>query len=213
MVFTSLAHRIDVALLRRAYRAIRKSESAGVDGITARDYAGDLEANLYKLHARLSRGQYVAQPVKRIWIDKEGGKKRPIGIPALEDKIVQKAATIILEAVFEADFRAFSHGFRPKRGAQTALREIRDNCWRLGINWIVDADVSGYFDNIDHTLLRQFVRRRVNDGGIIRLIGKWLNAGVMEEQSLTSTEIGTPQGGVITPRTQKVTSCLNEQFL
>lgn len=199
MVFTSLVHRIDMTLLRKAYQQIHKTESSGVDEVTAKEYVVDLEENLYKLYERLRRGQYVAQPVKRVWIDKEGGKQRPIGIPVLEDKIVQKAVMLLLEPIYEVNFYDFSYGFRPNRNAHMALQGIWRNIQNLGINWIVDADVSGYFDNIDHGNLREFIKRRVNDGGIIRLIGKWLNAGVMEAEELTNQELGTPQGGVISP--------------
>ena len=199
LVFTSLAHRIDLHLLEESLKSIRKDAASGVDKVTVRDYVANLEANLYNLHQRLRRGQYVAQPVKRVWIDKEGGKKRPIGIPVLEDKIVQRAVATILMTIYEVDFYDFSYGFREGRGAHTAIEAVWQNCQKLNIQWVVDADVSGYFDNISHRLLREFVKRRVNDGGIIRLIGKWLNAGVMEEEIVTTPSKGTPQGGVISP--------------
>ncbi|MBI4632265.1 MAG: group II intron reverse transcriptase/maturase [Deltaproteobacteria bacterium] len=199
MVFTSLAHRIDPYQLEESFKAIRKSQASGVDEVTAKEYAVNLDANLYDLHKRLSSGQYVAQSVRRVWIDKEGGKKRPIGILALEDKIVQKAVERILNIVFEVNFYDFSYGFRSGYSAHMAIREIRQACMGMNINWIVDADVSGYFDNIEHALLKEFVKRRVNDGGIIRLIGKWLNAGVMEKGIVSYAETGTPQGGVISP--------------
>ena len=199
MVFTSLAHRIDLDLLKQSFRKIRKNDSIGVDKVTAREYGLNLEENLYNLHQRLLRGQYVAAPVKRVWIDKEGGKKRPIGITALEDKIVQKAVTIILDAVYDADFYDFSHAFREDHGQHGAISEIRESCVRLNVGWIVSADISGLFDNIEHNHLRSMIKRRVNDGGILRLIGKWLNAGVMEEGNLSYPGKGTPQGGVISP--------------
>lgn len=199
MVFTSLSHRIDAHQLEDAFRAVRKSQASGVDEVTAREYAVNLDANIHDLHQRLRNGQYTAQPVRRIWIEKEGGKKRPIGIPALEDKIVQKVVERILSIVFEVNFYDFSYGFRNGRSAHMAIREIRRACMEMNINWVVDADVSGYFDSIDHALLKEFVKRRVNDGGIIRLIGKWLKAGVMEEGIVSYGETGTPQGGVISP--------------
>jgi hypothetical protein len=181
LVFTSVVDRIDLYLLKKSFRQVRKKKSAGVDKITAKQYAKDLDENLYKLYQRLRRGQYVATPVRRIWIDKEGGKKRPIGIPALEDKIVQRAASTILNVIYDVNFFDFSHAFRKGHSQHKALHQIREKCRKLNIGWIVSADIEGLFDNIDHNLLRGFIKRRVNDGGMLRLIGKWLNAGVMEE--------------------------------
>ena len=198
-VFTSLAHRIDFHLLKRSYRQVRGSKSCGVDNVTAKEYAADLDTNLYNLLQRLQRGQYVAQPVKRIWIEKEGGKKRPIGISALEDKIVQKAVASILTAVFDRKFHGFSHGFREGHSQHMALHELREQCMEKNINWIIDADISGFFDNIDKKLLMNMIKRHVNDGGILRLIGKWLQAGVDEGGDLQYPEKGTPQGAVISP--------------
>jgi len=199
MVFTSLVHRIDLHLLKKSFRQVRKSKSAGVDKITAKQYAENLDENLYNLHQRLRRGQYVAAPVKRMWIDKEGGKRRPIGIPVLEDKIVQRAASTILAVVYDSIFYDFSHAFRKGHSQHKALVELRDKCVELNINWIVSADITGLFDNIDHGLLRDLIKKRVNDGGFLRLIGKWLNAGVMEGDNIHYPESGTPQGGVISP--------------
>jgi RNA-directed DNA polymerase len=199
LTFRSLAHRIDVSLLRESFRQLHKNESTGVDKVTAKQYAGNLVENLYNLHQRLSRGQYVASPVKRIWLDKEDGKKRPIGITALEDKIVQKAVAILLGIVYEPLFHDFSHGFRPGHSQHKALHELREECYKKNVNWILSADITGLFDNIDHRLLRDTIRIRVNDGGIIRLIGKWLNAGVSEGGEVIYPEKGTPQGGVISP--------------
>ncbi|QTA93405.1 reverse transcriptase domain-containing protein [Desulfonema magnum] len=197
MVFTSLAHRIDLSLLRDSFRAVRKSEAAGVDGMTAKEYAENLDKNLYNLYERLRRGQYVATPVKRIWLDKENGEKRPIGIPALEDKIVQKAVETVLYVIYDVDFYDFSHGFRKGHSQHMAIHEVREQCLRLNINWVVDADVSGFFDNINHNYLQDMIKQRVNDGGIRKLIGKWLNAGVLDGEKLSRPESGTPQGGVI----------------
>ncbi|WDN89957.1 hypothetical protein BuS5_02927 [Desulfosarcina sp. BuS5] len=199
LVFTSVVHRIDFDLLKQSFRKIRKSESAGVDKVTAKEYAENLDQNLYNLYERLRRGQYVASPVKRIWIDKEGGEKRPIGIPVLEDKIVQKAAAAILNVIFDRNFYNFSHAFRKGRSQHMAIKDLREQCLKQNISWIVSADITGLFDNINHELLKDMIRRRVSDGGMIRLIGKWLNAGVMEEGNLTYSETGTPQGGVISP--------------
>jgi group II intron reverse transcriptase/maturase len=199
LVFTSVAHRIDLYLLKKSFRQVRQSKSAGVDKITARRYAKNLDENLYNLYQRLRRGQYVATPVKRIWIDKEGGKKRPIGIPALEDKIVQRAVSTLLDVIYGVNFYDFSHAFRKGHSQHKALHELREKCRKLNIGWIVSADISGLFDNIDHGFLRSLIKRRVNDGGILRLIGKWLNAGVMEEGILSYPGKGTPQGGVVSP--------------
>ncbi len=199
VVFTSLVHRINFHLLKQSFRKVRKSKSCGVDKMTAEEYAENLDANLYALLRRLQRGQYVAQPVKRIWIDKEGGKKRPIGISALEDKIVQKAAAKILNVVYDSKFHGFSHGFREGHSQHMALDELRKQCHGKNINWIIDADVSGFFDNIDKKLLVEITRQRVNDGGLLRLIGKWLNAGIDEGGELSYPEKGTPQGAVISP--------------
>jgi len=199
MVFTSVVHRIDPDLLKKAFRKLKKKKSSGVDKITAKEYAKDLDKNLYNLYQRLRRGQYVATPVKRVWIDKDDGKKRPIGIPALEDKIVQKAVEMIMSTIFEVNFYDFSYAFRRGHSPHMALKELRESCLSQNIGWIVSADITGLFDNIDHGFLRGFIERRVKDGGIVRLIGKWLNAGVMEEGTLSYPGKGTPQGGVISP--------------
>ena len=199
LVFTSVAHRIDLYLLKKSFRQVRKSKSAGVDKITAKQYARNLADNLYNLYQRLRRGQYVATPVRRIWIDKEGGKKRPIGIPALEDKIVQRAVSTILNVIYDVNFFDFSHAFRKGHSQHKALHELREMCRKLNIGWIVSADIEGLFDNIDHNLLRGLIKRRVNDGGILRLIGKWLNAGIMEKGILSYPGKGVPEGSVISP--------------
>jgi len=199
MVFTSLAHRIDLSLLKKSFKKLRKNESTGVDKMTAKQYAVNLDENLYNLYERLRRGQYAASPVKRIWVDREGGKKRPVGIPAPEDKIVQKAVSMIPGVVCEPLFHDFSHGFREGHNQHQAVKEIREKCPGLNINWIISADITGLFDNIDHQLLRETIRKRVNDGGIMRLIGKWLNAGVVEDDDIIYPEKGTPRGGVVSP--------------
>ena len=199
MRFSTLAHHIDADLLFEAYRLTRKNRAAGVDKVTTGAYEVSLEENLKDLHERLRTGRYQAQPVRRVHIDKEDGKKRPIGIPSLEDKIVQRAVVMLLTPIYEGMFQDFSFGFRPGRSQHQALSIISESCWRLKAGWIVDADVSGFFDNMDHGVLRDFIRRRVNDGGILRLIGKWLNAGVMEEAKYAETKDGVPQGGVVSP--------------
>jgi len=199
MVFTSLAHRIDVFLLKQSFFCLSKTSTPGVDQVTAKQYAEKLMDNLHGLYQRLSSGQYRAMPVKRVWIDKEDGKKRPIGVPALEDKIVQRAVATLLETVYDVKFHAFSHGFRRGHSQHKAIVELREQCRTLNVNWIVSADITGLFDNIDHGLLKSIIRKRVNDGGLLRLIGKWLHAGVMEGDKITYPDSGTPQGGVISP--------------
>jgi RNA-directed DNA polymerase len=198
-VFTTLAHLIDEDFLREAYRHTRKSSAPGIDGVTAQTYAEHLDENLRDLHERLRSGRYQAAPVERVWIEKDDGGQRPIGKPAFEDKIVQRAVAMLLEAVYEQDFYDGSYGFRPGRSPHEALHELRQRCMTEGIGWIVDADVSGYFDSIDRTRLREVLRKRINDGRILRLIGKWLRAGVMEQGALTHPETGVVQGGVISP--------------
>ena len=199
MVFNNLYHLIDYDFLKEAYRRTRKDSAPGVDKVTAKSYAENLDDNLRDLHERLCFRRYVAPPVERVWIDKEGGKKRPIGKPAFEDKIVQRACVMLLSSIYDHDFYDVSHGFRKGHSQHKALHELMEWCKKREINWIVDADVSGFFDNLDHDHLRKFIAQRVNDGGIKRLIGKWLNAGVMEGEDLTYPEKGTPQGGVISP--------------
>ena len=198
-VFSSLAHLMDIDFLREAYRRLRKNGAPGQSGRSAKDYKQDLEANLIDLHQRLREKRYKAPLIKRVWIEKENGKKRPIGLSEFEDMIVQKAVSMLIGAVFEQDFYAFSHGFREKHSAHDAIKEIRENIRTQNIGWVIDADISGFFDNIDHSHLREFIKRRVNDGGLLRLIGKWLNAGVIEGEVISYSDKGTPQGGVISP--------------
>ena len=199
MVFTTLAHLIDVDFLREAFHRTNKQGAPGIDGVTAGEYAENLDENLQDLHERLRNGQYRAMPVERVWLDKEDGSKRPIGKPVLEDKIVQRAVAMLLEAVYEQDFYDFSHGFREGHSPHQALHELREQCMGMNIGWIVDLDVCGFFDNLDRGMLREVLKQRVNDGGIIRLIGKWLNAGVIDGEDLIYPEKGTAQGSVISP--------------
>jgi len=198
-VFTTLGQLIDVDFLREAHRRTRKDRAPGIDRVTAKEYAEHLDENLQDLHERLRSGRYIAPPVERVWLEKEDGSQRPIGKPAFEDKIAQRAVAMLLGAVYEQDFHDFSYGFRNGRSPHQALRELREQCRSMNIGWVVDADVSGYFDSIDHRLLREVIKQRVNDGRILRLIGKWLNAGVVEDGELTYPESGSPQGGVISP--------------
>jgi group II intron reverse transcriptase/maturase len=198
-VFTSLMYLVDEEFLKEAYRETRKDAAPGLDGVTAQEYAENLDENLQKLSERMRAGQYRAPAVKRIWLEKENGKKRPIGIPEFEDKIVQRAVSMLLGAVYEQDFYDFSHGFRPGHNPHQALAEIWKQCMGMNIGWVLDADVSGFFDNLSHNQLQDILKQRVNDGGVLRYIGKWLNAGVVDGKSLSYPEKGTPQGGVVSP--------------
>jgi group II intron reverse transcriptase/maturase len=199
MVFSTLAHLIDGDFLREAYRLTRKDTSPGVDRVTAKEYARNLDENLMDLHERLRAGRYVAPPVERVWVEKDANSERPIGKPTLEDKIVQRAVVMLLGAIYEQDFYDFSHGFRKGHSQHQALHELWELLMKMNINWVLDADVSGFFDNLEHNWLRKTIKQRVNDGGVLRLIGKWLNAGVVEGGVLSYPEKGTPQGGVISP--------------
>jgi len=199
MAFNNLAHLIDLDLLREAYRRTRKSGAVGVDERTAADYEANLEHNLQDLWQRMKDGRYVAPPVRRVNIPKGEGKTRPIGIPTFEDKVAQRAVAMVLEAVYEQDFYDCSYGFRPGRSPHDALDAFRNRAMETGGGWVLEVDIEKFFDTLDHRHLRDFLDRRVQDKGIRRLIGKWLNAGVMEEGQLTRNEFGTPQGGVISP--------------
>lgn len=199
LVFTNLAHHMDVEFLLEAFCRVRPDAAPGVDGVTWAAYEADLSSNLLDLHARLTAGRYRAPPVRRVWLEKEDGGRRPLGVPALEDKIVQRAVTMLLEAVYEPLFQDFSYGYRPGRSAHQALTYLRTQCLDLNVSWIVDADVRGFFDNLDFGHLRTFLKQKVKDGAILRLVGKWLNAGVLEAGRLLRPDTGTPQGGVISP--------------
>lgn len=198
-MFTNLAHLIDFELLREAFWQTRKDGAAGVDRITGREYGENLDANLNDLHQRLKEQRYRAQPVRRVYIDKEAGKKRPLGIPAFEDKIVQRAVVMLLEAIYEQDFLTCSYGYRPGRSPHQALHDLREKCMEGWVNWIVDADIQGFFDQLDRGILRDLLHKRVKDGGIDRLIGKWFGAGVLDGEEVLYPERGTPQGSVISP--------------
>lgn len=198
-VFTTLHHLIDVDLLREAYRQTNKQAAAGVDGVTVAEYAANLEDNLADLYRRYREGSYVAPPVKRVWIEKEDKSQRPIGIPALEDKILQRAVAMLLGAIYEIDFYEFSYGFREKRGAHEAIKALRDSCFREKVSTIIDADISKFFDAMPHDRIRAILRLRINDGKVMRLIGKWLKAGVIEKDNIHYPACGSPQGGSISP--------------
>lgn len=198
MIFSTLAHLMDVEFLMEAFQRLRKDAAPGVDKVSVAEYAKSLQGNLTDLHQRLVTKRYRAQPARRAWIPKNDGTQRPLAILALEDKIVQRAVTMILEAVYEPMFYSFSYGFRRGRNPHQALSFLRSQCME-DINWVVDADISGFFDNIDHDHLRTILKSRMNDGSLMRLIGKWLKVGVMEEGKVRKSEVGTPQGGVISP--------------
>src|SRR5450432_1551434 len=197
----SLSRHIDVEWLREAHRRVRKDGAVGVDGQTAEEYAKNLESNLQSLLDRAKSGDhYRAPPVRRVHIPKgDGSKTRPIGIPTFEDKILQKAVAMALEAVYEQDFLPCSYGFRPGRGAHDALQAVWKQMMGLGGGWVLEADIEGFFDSVDHAKLREVLSQRVSDGVLLRLIGKWLKAGVLEEGVVRHPETGTPQGGVISP--------------
>ena len=198
--FTTLWHHVyDIDRLRESYLSLKRESAPGVDKVTWREYSEGLEARLEDLAARLKRGAYKARPVKRTYIEKADGKQRPIGIPTLEDKIVQRATVEVLNAVYEVDFAGFSYGFRPKRSTHTALDALTVGITRKKVSWVLDADIRGFFDAIDHEWLIRFVEHRIADKRVLRHIKKWLNAGVMEKGQRTKSTVGTPQGGSISP--------------
>src|ERR687898_3598314 len=200
MSFTSLNHYLDVDWLREAYRRLRKDSAPGHDGRTLADYGQDLESNLQSLLDRAKSGSYVAPPVRRVHIPKGTGKEtRPIGIPTTEDKLLQRAVTMLLEPIYEQDFLDCSYGFRPGRSAHGALRALWSRCMTGQVQWVLDVDIAKFFDTLDKAHLRSFLQPRVRDGVITRLIGKWLKAGVLEPGVLYHPETGTPQGGSCSP--------------
>jgi len=201
VAFTTLAHHIDIEWLFEAYRRTRKDVAVGVDGQTAEEYAGNLEGNLRSLLDRAKSGDlYRAPPVRRVHIPKgDGSKTRPIGIPTFEDKVLQRAVAMVLEAIYEQDFYDCSYGFRRGRSAHDALRALREPLMEMNGGWVLEADIEAFFDSVDRSQLQEILRRRVRDGVLLRLIGKWLNAGVMEEGQVYRPDAGTPQGGVISP--------------
>jgi RNA-directed DNA polymerase len=199
MRLTTLAHHIDLDFLHSAYDRTRKDGAAGIDGQTATQYAESLDANLRSLLDRAKSGTYQAPPVRRVYIPKGNGELRPLGIPTFEDKVLQRAAAMVLEAVYEQDFDECSYGFRPGRSAHQAL----DVLWRKSMGmracWIVELDIRKFFDHLDHRHLREMLGQRIGDGVPLRLIGKWLGAGVMEDGNWRQSTAGSPQGGVISP--------------
>jgi group II intron reverse transcriptase/maturase len=199
MRFTALLHHLTVTLLRESFYALKRKAAPGVDGITWEEYETGVEGRLADLHSRVHRGAYRAQPSRRVFIPKLDGRQRPLGVAALEDKIVQQAVVTILNEIYEEDFRGFSYGFRPKRSQHQALDALYVAITRKKVNWILDCDIRGFFDNLSHDWLLKFVQHRVADRRILRLIQKWLKAGVLEEGEWKNTEMGTPQGSVISP--------------
>ena len=200
MAITSLSHHIDIDFLHEAYRLTRKDGAVGVDGQTAKDYEENLHENLENLLNRFKSGSYKAPPVRRVHIPKgDGTKTRPIGIPTFEDKVLQRAVTMLLEAVYEQDFLNCSYGFRPRRSAHQALEDFWKQSMKMQGGYVLEIDIQKYFDTIGHGHLRSFLNQRVRDGVIRRAIDKWLKAGVMEEGVLWNPETGSPQGGVVSP--------------
>lgn len=197
--FTSLMHHITEDLLRTAYITLNRSAAAGVDDVTWREYGKKLKEHLPALHERVQSGKYRAMPSKRIWIPKPDGRKRPIGIAVLEDKIVQQAVAMVLNQIFEVDFLGFSYGFRPKRNPHNALDAVWVGIEKRKVNWVLDADIKGFFDAISHEWLLKFLEHRIADQRLLRLCRKWLRAGVSEAGQWSKTDVGTPQGAVISP--------------
>ena len=196
---TNVVQFVDEELLRLAFQSLRKQAAPGVDGQSYEDYAAGLDENLWDLYRRMKSGRYRAPVIRRAYIPKANGKLRALGITTIEDRVVQKAVSWVLSAVFEQDFLDCSHGFRPRRSAHTALHRLREGMMQHWAKYVVEVDVVGYFDHVNHDWLRKFLRHRVNDGGLLRLIDKWLKAGVMENGVVTRAEDGTPQGGPASP--------------
>lgn len=195
----TLANQIDPNWLREAHRQTRKDAAAGVDGQTANEYKEHLEENLQGLLDRAKSGRYQAPPVRRVHIPKGGGQTRPIGVPTYEDKVLQRAVVMLLEPVYEEDFYDFSYGFRPGRSAHDALEALDAGLYQMRGGWVLDVDIRSFFDSLDRKKLQELLRKRVADGVVTRLVGKWLRAGVLEDGVMTHVEQGTPQGGVISP--------------
>ena len=197
--FTNLAHYIDLDFLCEAFRLTRKDGAPGIDGVTGEEYGKNLEVNLQSLLDRFKSGRYRAPDVRRVHIPKGKGKTRPLGISTFEDKVLQRAVAMILEAVYEQDFLPCSYGFRPERSAHQALAEIRSTLMSMKGGWVVEADIKDCFGAFDHDWIRKILNRRIRDGVLIRTIGKWLNAGIMEDGQRSKPTKGTPQGGVASP--------------
>ena len=196
---TTLNHYLDEEWLRYAYELTRKDGAVGVDGQTAADYESNLQENLRSLLDRIKSGRYKAPPTRRVYIPKADGSKRPLGIPTFESKVVQRAIVLLLEPIYEQEFKDCSFEFRPGRSAHQALEQLRTNIMRSRGRWVLDVDLRKFFDTIDKGMLRKFIAKRVGDGVVCKMIDKWLKAGVLEEDQLTRSPFGTPQGGVAYP--------------
>jgi RNA-directed DNA polymerase len=197
--FTALLHHVTVDRLRTAFEQLKKSAAAGVDGVTWSQYGEHLDEKLHELHARLHRGAYRAKPSRRVYIPKADGRQRPLGVASLEDKLVQRAVVEVMNAIYEQDFLGFSYGFRPGRGQHDALDALAAAIVGKKVNWVLDADIRGFFDAIDHGWLVKFVEHRIGDRRLVRLIQKWLTAGVMENGRWTASTVGSPQGATASP--------------
>src|SRR5271167_3438320 len=197
--FTALLHHLSIDLLRESFYALQRKASPGVDGVTWQEYETGLEDRLIDLHSRVHRGAYRAKPSRRVFIPKADGRQRPLGIAALEDKIVQQAVVTILNQIYEVDFKGFSYGFRPGRSPHQALDALTVGIQRKRVNWVLDADIRGFFDNMSHEWTMKFVEHRMADRRILRLIQKWLKAGVSEDGQWSESKVGTPQGAVVSP--------------
>ena len=197
--FTALLHHVTPELLRRSYFALRRRASAGVDGVTWEQYGQNLGASLNELHSKLHRGAYRPKPTRRAYIAKKDGSMRPLGIASLEDKIVQRAVSEVMSAIYEEDFLGFSYGFRPGRGQHQALDALTVGILRKKVNWVLDLDIRRYFDTIDHGWMAKFLEHRIGDKRLLRIVQRWLRAGVMEGDQLETWRQGTPQGAVISP--------------
>jgi group II intron reverse transcriptase/maturase len=196
---TALLHHLNIELLRDSFYALQRKASPGVDGVTWQEYESGLEGRLIDLHSRVHRGAYRARPSRRVFIPKADGRQRPLGIAALEDKIVQQAVVTILNQIYEVDFKGFSYGFRPGRSPHQALDALTVGIQRKRVNWVLDADIRGFFDNMSHEWTMKFLEHRVADRRVLRLIQKWLKAGVSENGQWSATNLGTPQGAVVSP--------------
>src|SRR5262252_3889234 len=199
MKFTALLHHLTVDLLRESFHSLKRKAAPGVDGVTWQEYETGVENRLVDLHGRVHRGAYRALPSRRVYIQKEDGRQRPLGIAALEDKIVQHAVGTVLNQIYEEDFKGFSYGFRPGRSQHDALDALWRGIMRRKVNWVLDADVGDFFGSISHEWMVKFLQHRIADRRILRLIKKWLRAGVSEDGEWSRTEVGTPQGAVISP--------------
>ena len=197
--FTSLFYHLNVDLLRDSFHALQRKAAPGVDGVTWQEYEVGLEDRLVDLHARVHRGAYRAQPSRRVYVPKAAGRQRPLGVAAVEDKIVQQAVVTILNQIYEVDFKGFSYGFRPGRSPHQALDALNVGIQRKKVNWVLDADIRGFFDNMSHKWTMKFIEHRVADPRMLHLIQKWLKAGVSEDGQWSETNVGTPQGAVVSP--------------